>query len=71
MIGYLGAHLYAYVCIKLTSTTPVVTQQNETREAVTREGTLCIGAVLLTIVSHHHTLINVCRELMWSKQIRM
>ena len=63
MIGYLGAHLYhAYLCVKPTSTVPVVTQQNKTREAATHEGTLCIGAVLLTIVSQHHTLINVCKE---------
>ena len=47
---------------QLTSTVPVVARQNEAREAATHEGTLCIGAVLLTIVSHHHTLINICRE---------
>ena len=60
MIGNLGVHLYAYVCVKLTSTVPVVARQSETREAATHEGTFCIGAVLLTIVSHHHALINVC-----------
>ena len=49
-------------CVKLTGTAPVVAQQNETREAATCEGTLCIGTVLMTIIHCHHTLINVCRE---------
>ena len=58
----LCSYLEMWVGAKLTSAAPVVAQQNETREAATREGTLCIGAVLLTIIHHHHTLINVCRE---------
>ena len=61
--GWVGVGVWVCGCcvgVKLTSTAPFITQQNETREAATHEGTLCIGAVLLTIVSHHHTLINVC-----------